>query len=119
MKKDPDDTQEFDELIDVTDKVKRLWYVDSKTHEIKKVEQYEGVLDKYDPSSFMVIDTLGNKIGLYRTFKLASIASLNLRLESKKEKWNSYSKKLISLNSEITDILDEIDKLNGIPSDDD
>jgi hypothetical protein len=101
-------------IVEIKGKLKKFWYIDSKTLQVKRLDEYKGVLEKFDPNCYVAIDKKGKKITVYRTCRLATLACLKLTLSKKKDQWDEMSKTMLYLNNEIGEVLAKIQKLDRI-----
>lgn len=109
MKKQPDEN-----FVEITDRVKRLWFVDHKAREVKRVEEHSGDLEKYDPNGMAVISKTGVRFKAFKTFKEAKLNLMYRDLDRAKDIWQRYADKLLKLNEEMSKMKDDIEKLEGI-----
>lgn len=98
-------------VVELKGRIKRLWFVDKKSFTAKRLDKYKGKLEKFDPNTYTVFDKKGNKLTVYATCKLATIAALKQKKQLKKEQWDELTNSIYKLNEEIGKITDEIEKL--------
>jgi hypothetical protein len=101
-------------IVEIKGKLKKFWYLDAKTFDVKRLDQYRGALEKFDPNTFTVSDKKGKRITVYSSFQCATVASLKAILMQKKEKWDKVSKTMMALNEEIGELIEQIEKLERI-----
>lgn len=109
MKKQPDEN-----FVEITERVKRLWFVDHKVHDVKRVEENSDNFDKYDPDGMSLISKNGVRYKAFKTFKEAKLHLLYMQVDRAKAIWHRYATKLMQLNAEMTKMKEDISKLEGI-----
>ena len=99
-------------MVEMTEKVYRLWYIDYTDSKVKHVQEYAiKKLVGYDSDLHCVVTEDGKWFHVYATFREASIVMLGALVFDKKEKWQKLVDDSMIMNKEISDLLDQLDKL--------
>ena len=103
------------ELKTVTEKVLKYWYIDLRTHRIKKLKSHskKNKFIGYNQETSQIISKNGKSIPVYSSFKEANIMLYNIKIEKLRKKWKLYIDKTIKINDEIGKLLEALDNLRN------
>jgi hypothetical protein len=115
MKEQPEEDYDV-----ISDRVRRMWYIDEKALDVKKLLEHPDDREfvSFDSNTYEAIDTKKYRLQLYPRFRDAAIALLEFKLKTKIDRFHEISKELMSINEETTELKNQINKLKNIGNED-
>jgi hypothetical protein len=101
----------------VPEKVLKMWYVEDKKNnfEVKKVCENKSAkaIIEWDGKTGIIKNSVGVSLQIYKTFGEAAEISTYKKIEDKKKKWEAYVKASMIINNQISELYDQLDKIQG------